>query len=48
MAAMIADSTALFRYQGKPIADSARPIDHGFASTERHRTARSGALVTVG
>jgi len=22
MAAMIADSTALFRYQGKPIADS--------------------------
>jgi hypothetical protein len=24
MAAMIADSTALFRYQGKPIADSVR------------------------
>ena len=27
MAAMIADSTALFRYQGKPIADSARWAD---------------------
>jgi hypothetical protein len=29
-------------------AESGRLIDHGFASTERHRTARSGALVTVG
>jgi hypothetical protein len=27
MAAMIADSTALFRYQGKPIAESARIVD---------------------
>ena len=29
-------------------ADSERPVDHGFASTGRHRTARSGALVTAG
>src|SRR5580704_6316964 len=30
------------------IADSERPIDYGFASTGQYRTARSGALVTVG
>jgi hypothetical protein len=33
---------------GNQIADSERPIDYGFASTGQYRTARSGALVTVG
>jgi len=40
MTAMIANSTALFRYQGKPIAEYARASSDELAATDRRRMAR--------